>query len=125
TKMAKEQGCNIDAVLNNDIVGGNRSLQQRKEAVRVFSEGVPSAATEPQVKFIRSIGAETDSPSRQLARYANYISNRYLSGHFEAVTIFRPDRYLRGGDHTSFNEQGFAAVRFTEWVEDFTRQHQT
>jgi hypothetical protein len=31
---------------------------------------------------------------------------------------------LRGGDHSSFNEEGFAAVRFTEFQENFTRQHQ-
>jgi hypothetical protein len=40
------------------------------------------------------------------------------------VMIFRLDRYLRGGDHSSFNQQGFAAVRFTEWREDFHHQHQ-
>jgi hypothetical protein len=37
---------------------------------------------------------------------------------------FRLDRFLRGGDHSSFNQQGFAAVRFTEWREDFNHQHQ-
>jgi hypothetical protein len=31
---------------------------------------------------------------------------------------------LRGGDHYSFNQQGFAAVRFTEYREDFNHQHQ-
>jgi len=41
------------------------------------------------------------------------------------MMIFRPDRYLRGGDHTSFNEAGFAAVRFSEFREDYNRQHQT
>jgi hypothetical protein len=34
------------------------------------------------------------------------------------------DRYLRGGDHSSFNEQGLAAVRFTEFREDYNHQHQ-
>jgi hypothetical protein len=38
--------------------------------------------------------------------------------------IFRQDRYLRGGDHYSFNQQGFAAVRLTEYREDFHHQHQ-
>ena len=38
--------------------------------------------------------------------------------------VFRRDRYLRGGDHTSFNEQGFAAVRFTEYRENYNHQHQ-
>ena len=40
------------------------------------------------------------------------------------LLVFRLDRYLRGGDHSSFNQQGFAAVRFTEFREDFHHQHQ-
>ena len=40
------------------------------------------------------------------------------------MLVFRLDRYLRGGDHYSFNLQGFPAVRFTEWREDFNHQHQ-
>ena len=44
---------------------------------------------------------------------------------FHPTLIFRRDRFLRGGDHTSFNQEGFAAVRFTEWQENFNHQHQT
>jgi hypothetical protein len=44
---------------------------------------------------------------------------------FHPVMVLRRDRYLRGGDHTSFNGEGFAAVRFTEWRENFDHQHQT
>jgi hypothetical protein len=40
------------------------------------------------------------------------------------LLVFRLDRYLRGGDHISFNEQGYAAVRFTEFREDYHHQHQ-
>ncbi|HEY2403941.1 MAG TPA: hypothetical protein VGI23_26545, partial [Steroidobacteraceae bacterium] len=40
------------------------------------------------------------------------------------VLELRRDRFLRSGDHTSFNQEGFAAVRFTEWREDFDHQHQ-
>ena len=36
----------------------------------------------------------------------------------------RLDRYLRGGDHSSFSALGFPAVRFTEWRENFNHQHQ-
>jgi len=39
-------------------------------------------------------------------------------------TIYRPDRYLRGGDHISFLQQGYPAVRFTEPHENFAHQHQ-
>jgi hypothetical protein len=40
------------------------------------------------------------------------------------MMIYRNDRFLRGGDHTAFVEQGFAGVRFTEMNENYTRQHQ-
>ncbi|GAC1362583.1 MAG: hypothetical protein NVSMB3_10870 [Acidobacteriaceae bacterium] len=43
---------------------------------------------------------------------------------FHPVLIFRSDRFLRGGDHTSFNEEGFTAVRITEWRENYNHQHQ-
>ncbi len=38
--------------------------------------------------------------------------------------IYRRDRYLRGGDHIPFLEQGYPAARFTEPNEDFAHQHQ-
>lgn len=147
-KLAKSEGWQLEAVLNNDIVGGDTTpgdTLQDKTAVRVFSEGVPADATPQQIKAIQSLGAENDSPSRELARAiaevgATYFSptserpaagpGRPRSQHlrfvpaFHPVLIFRRDRYLRAGDHTSFNQQGFAAVRFTEWRENFNHQHQ-
>ena len=121
--MAKQQGWNIEAVLNNDIVGGDQSALQDSSVVRVFSEGLPQAATEAQVRRIRALGGENDSPSRQLARYIAEVARTYRTG-VEPRMIFRLDRYLRGGDHSAFNEQGFAAVRFTEYREDYNHQHQ-
>jgi hypothetical protein len=122
-KMAKEQGWNLEAVLNNDIVGGDKSPEQDHSVVRVFSEGLPSAATEQDIKRIRSLGGESDSGSRQLARYVADVARTYDAG-LNPVLVFRLDRYLRGGDHYSFNQQGFSAVRFTEFREDFNHQHQ-
>ena len=122
-KMAKDQGWNIEAVLNNDIVGGDKSAEQDRSVVRVFSEGLPAAATEQEIRRIRGLGGENDSTSRQLARYIFDVGRTYDAG-VTPMLVFRPDRYLRGGDHYSFNQQGFAAVRFTEFREDFHHQHQ-
>jgi len=122
-KMAKEQGWDIEAALNNDIVGGDRSPQQNAGIVRVFSEGVPLAATDAEVRRIRNLGGENDSASRQLARYVAEIGRTYQTV-VKPLIVFRLDRYLRGGDHISFNEQGYAAVRFTEYREDYNHQHQ-
>ena len=126
-KMARAQGWNLEAVLNNDIVGGNRTpgdTLQDPHTVRIFSEGVPANASEADLRIIRATGSENDSPSRELARSIEEVAHTDLPKSFQPTLIYRRDRFLRGGDHTGFNEQGFAAVRFTEWREDFHHQHQ-
>jgi hypothetical protein len=130
-RLARDENWKLEAVLNNDIVGGNTTpgdMLQLKDRVRVFSEGVPVAATPDQARRIRGLGEENDSPSRQLARAVADAARTYFSSSsgqpFRAFLVDRPDRYGRGGDHTSFNREGFAAVRFTEWREDFNHQHQ-
>ena len=122
-QMAKQQGWKIEAVLNNDIVGGNLGPGQDSSLVRVFSEGLPAVASDAEIKRIRMLGGESDSPSRELARYIADVGRSYDAG-LKPLLIFRLDRFLRGGDHYAFNQQGFAAVRFTEFREDFNRQHQ-
>ena len=127
-KMAKAQGWNIEAVLNNDIVGGDRTpgdTNQDPHVVRVFSEGIPATADEKQLKTIRALGGEDDGVSRQLARYIASVAQEYFSpADFHPLVVSRRDRYLRGGDHFSFNEQGYAAVRLTEYRENYNHQHQ-
>jgi hypothetical protein len=130
-KLARSEGWQLEAVLNNDIVGGNTTPGdsfQLKDRVRVFSEGVPAAATPEEARRTRALGLENDSPSRQLARAVADTARAYFptaaGSPFAPFLVFRPDRYLRGGDHLSFNREGFAAVRFTEWREDFNHQHQ-
>lgn len=125
-KRAKAENWNVDAMLNNDIVGNTYGMEtdlKDNRSVRVFSDGVPTAATDKQVAALKSLGGENDSPSRQLARYTKEIGERYVD-QLDVKLIYRRDRYLRGGDHLPFLEQGFTAVRFTEMNENFNRQHQ-
>ena len=130
-KLAKSEGWQLEAVLNDDIVGGNTTPGdnlQMKDRVRVFSEGVSVAATPQEQQRIRALGKENDSPSRELARAVADAARTYFPSpapqtRFSAFVVERPDRYLRGGDHSSFNREGFAAVRFTEWREDYNHQH--
>ena len=148
-KLAKAEGWPLEAVLNNDIVGGDTTpgeTQQDKDVVRVFSESVAASATPQEQKMTLALGAENDSPSRELARQVVELAPGYFRSRterppalkngarsqlmrlvpaFHPEMILRRDRYLRGGDHTSFNGEGFAAVRFTEWRENFDHQHQT
>ncbi len=122
-EFAKSQGWEIEAVLNNDIVGGDQSPGQNAKVVRVFSDSIPDNASEAQIRMIRALGGENDSPSRELARYIAETARTYQR-EVAPLLEFRRDRYLRGGDHISFNERGFAAVRFTEFRENFNHQHQ-
>jgi Zn-dependent M28 family amino/carboxypeptidase len=122
-EFAKSQGWDIEAVLNNDIVGGDKSPGQDPKVVRIFSESIPDAATERDIRMIRALGGENDSPSRELARYIAQTAQAY-STQVEPLLEFRRDRYMRGGDHISFNEEGYPAVRFTEFRENYNRQHQ-
>jgi hypothetical protein len=127
-KRAKAEKWNVDAMLNNDIVGNTHGMEtdlKDNRSVRVFSEGIPSTAAgnEKQIAGLIALGGENDSPSRQLARYVKETAERYVD-QLDVKLIYRRDRYLRGGDHVPFLQQGFTAVRFTEMNEDFTRQHQ-
>lgn len=125
-KKAKKEGWAIEAVLNNDIMGSNNSNETQiieNTKLRVFSEGLSVLDTGKVAQQIRSLGLENDGRSRQLARYIKEIGERYIDN-MQIVMVYRNDRFLRGGDHTPFVENGYAAVRFTEMNENYTRQHQ-
>ncbi len=123
---ARKLEWNIEAVLNNDIMGSNNSSETNiinNTQIRVFSEGLPAYETEKNAKAIRQLGLENDGKSRQLARYVKETGERYVDN-LEIVMIYRNDRFLRGGDHTAFVDNGYAAVRFTEMNENYYHQHQ-
>lgn len=97
---AQTEGWKIDAVLSNDIVGSSQKAngQTDRKHVRVFS----------------------DEGSRELARFIEWTNQ---SNRVKVNLVLRQDRFGRGGDHSSFNKEGFAAVRFTEVYENWERQH--
>lgn len=137
----------VMGVLNNDIVGDPSPAPRALEAaswpegltpsaeamraaqgpdprrvVRVFSEGLPRRLGAADQAAIRSLSAESDSPSRQLARFIAFVAEREGLA-VQPTLVFRQDRFLRGGDHAAFNDAGFPAVRFTTLHEDYSRQH--
>jgi hypothetical protein len=122
---AKKQNWNIEAVLNNDIMGSNNSNETNvinNTKIRVFSEAFSEQDT-LRAAMIRRLGLENDGKARQLARYVKETGERYVDN-LEVVLIYRNDRFLRGGDHTPFVQRGYAAVRFTEMNENYYHQHQ-
>ena len=124
---AKEQQWNVIAMINNDMIGNSLSsgtqLRDNRQ-VRVFSEAIPYLETEAEAKVRKATNRENDSPSRQLARYIKTVTNQYVE-QLDIKLVYRNDRFLRGGDHTPFSQNGFTAIRFCEMNENFDHQHQT
>ena len=103
---AKKENQVIEAVLNNDIIGTDVAGNGRmgNGSVSVYSD-------------------ETmDSLSQQLSRYVREIGERYLPS-MKINTVFMGDRLGRGGDHTPFQWEGFAAVRVSTPNEIYANQH--
>ncbi|MGH8674187.1 MAG: M28 family peptidase, partial [Burkholderiales bacterium] len=125
-KAAKAAGLDVAGMFTNDIVGNTRSADGKvdRTRVRLFAEGVPALKALPDeiVAALRT-GGENDLPTRSLARYVKEVAERHVP-HLKVDVIYRRDRYLRGGDHFPFLDAGYAALRFTEPVEDFRHQHQ-
>ena len=96
----------VQAVFNNDIVGGAVGGDGTSDGatIRLYSEG-------PE-----------DSPSRALAIFTQRIAARYVPSH-RIRLMSRRDRFNRGGDHTAWNLEGFAAVGFRESRENYSKQH--
>jgi hypothetical protein len=122
---AKAKGWRVEAVLNNDIVGNTHGQDGRVEdhVVRVFSEGTRANESPAQAAERRRNGGESDSPSRNLARFIQQISEENRPS-LIVREIWRADRFSRGGDQAPMQAAGFPAVRITEGDENYTRQHQ-
>ncbi len=105
-RRMKEQKIPVQALFNNDIVGNSTGGNGIVDGVtvKVYSEG-------PE-----------DSPSRALANFAKRIAERYVPSH-EIRLMARRDRFGRGGDHSGFNAEGFAAIGFRESKENYSKQH--
>lgn len=97
------QGWQVDAALNNDIVGGRSSIPR---SIRVFTAGSDDPGSAPQ----------------QFARYMERVGELYVPGFDVDLqnAIDRPGRY---SDHIRFLDVGIPALRLTESVEDPNAQH--
>jgi Zn-dependent M28 family amino/carboxypeptidase len=125
-ELAKKENWNIVAMLNNDMIGNSLSSGTNlrdNTKVRVFSEATPYLETEEEAKMRKLTNRDNDSPSRLLARYIKTVTDQYVD-QLEINLVYRNDRFLRGGDHTPFSQNGFTAVRFCEMNENYNHQHQ-
>ena len=122
---AQKAGWRLKAVLNNDMIGNIAGINGviNNSSARVFAEGTRVNETKEEANSRRFTGGEVDSPSRNLARYIDWIADRYIPN-LDTMVIYRLDRFGRGGHHRPFNDLGFPAVRIMETNENYNRQHQ-
>jgi hypothetical protein len=129
TFMAQQMnaaGNDVQGMFSNDIVGASQAWDGTKpdpQTLRLFVEGIPTAATPAEIATMQSVGGENDGVSRQLGRFAEEVAPFSLTG-MNIRVIWRRDRYLRASDHVSFQGQGYPAARFTEPRENFNHEHQ-
>ncbi len=124
-QVLKAAGADVQGMFTNDIVGSSTADDGTRDprTIRLFTEGVPTDETPEEANIRRAVGGENDSPARQLGRFVRNVADNDATG-MNVRVIYRRDRYLRGGDHISFLEQGYPAARFTEPNEDYAHQHQ-
>jgi hypothetical protein len=119
-------GNDVQGMFSNDIVGASQGWDATKpdpHTVRMFLEGIPTAATASEISLMQSVGGENDGGSRQLGRFVQEVAPFELTG-MNVRLIWRRDRYLRGTDSLSFQGQGYPAARITEPRENFNHEHQ-
>jgi len=122
--LYKEAGADIQGMLNNDIVGSSTADDGTRDrrSIRLFAEGISRPPTADDTALIR-VDGENDTPPRELGRFLTEVATREATG-MDVRLIYRLDRFLRAGDHLSFLQQGYPAVRFTEPHENFDHEHQ-
>jgi hypothetical protein len=124
-QQMKAAGADVQGMFSNDIVGASQAWDGTRPdpfTVRLFVEGIPTAATANDIATMQSVGGENDGKTHQLARFVADVAPFDLTGMHVRV-IWRRDRYLRGSDHLSFQQQGYPAARFTEPRENFNHEH--
>lgn len=121
---SQKNGWRIEGVLNNDMIGNVAGIDGviDNHTARVFAEGTRANETAEQARQRRFTGGEVDSPTRNLARYIERMSDHVPN--LDVMMIYRLDRFGRGGHHRPFNDLGYPAVRIMETHEHYDRQHQ-
>lgn len=124
-RQAQQENWKLHAVLNNDMIGNTAGINGviDNTTARVFAEGTRMNETPEEARMRRFTGGEVDSPSRNLARYIDWIADRYIPN-LDTMVIYRLDRFARGGHHRPFNDLGYPGVRIMETNEHYDRQHQ-
>ncbi|MEJ2678678.1 MAG: M20/M25/M40 family metallo-hydrolase [Gemmatimonadota bacterium] len=123
--LAKKDGWDIEAFLNNDMIGNVQGIDSVTDntVFRVFGDPIPVTETERERRMRRYIGGVVDGPSLQVARYVARITSTYFTN-LNAMMIYRLDRFGRGGQQTPFDDEGYPGVRIMEAHENYNRQHQ-
>lgn len=102
----QREGKTVTAAFTDDIIGNVVADDGRVDSTSVRVFAVDSLA----------LGGS------ELARYVWGTGALYQPA-FEVIPVLRLDRLGRGGDHAPFHRLGIPALRFSERLENYKRQH--
>lgn len=102
----QREGKTVTAAFTDDIIGNVIADDGRVDSTSVRVFAVDSLA----------LGGS------ELARYV-WAAGATYQPDFEVIPVLRLDRLGRGGDHAPFHRQGIPALRFSERLENYKRQH--
>ncbi len=103
---ARKNNLNVEGMITNDVVGNI-----------VGGNGVIDSMS------VRHFSSDSESTShRQMSRYSKIVGDTFFP-EFTVNLIPARDRPGRGGDHFSFQDAGYTAIRFTEPNENLDNQH--
>ena len=93
-KTLKQNGSNVEAMLNNDIVGSSTGSRGEKDpyTVRLFAEGPPSTESSSRASNRLKIGGENDSPARELGRFAVGVASNNAT-EMNIAVVYRYDYF--------------------------------
>ncbi|RDX41468.1 Zn-dependent exopeptidase [Lentinus brumalis] len=92
-----DAGADVQGMFTNDIVGSSKADDGTIDpfSIRLFAGGIPATGgNASQISTLQSI-----------ARLVNDVATNDATG-MSVRVLYRPDRFLRGGDHEPFLERG-------------------
>jgi hypothetical protein len=119
----KAAGADVEGMFSVDRIGSSIAEDGTRDpfTLRLFSEGVPTAAASNQGAILQEAGGEDDSASRQLGRFAVSVAeNIYTS--MRIRHIYRRDRIAQSSDQVPYQQQSYPAARFAEANENFAHE---
>jgi Zn-dependent M28 family amino/carboxypeptidase len=75
-QVLQDEGADVQGMFTNDIVGASKADNGVLDpnSIRLFAQGIPTAAPASLQSTLEQIGGENDSPARELGRFVHEVA---------------------------------------------------